>query len=110
MTKVVTLAQRKMREVLRRRGAADAVMAELQAFAGAQGGRFVVFGSVAQQRVSFDSDFDVMIDFPAIRENAAIEFVEDICRKQNLPVDIVLKSQASDRFLARISDHAVTIS
>jgi hypothetical protein len=64
---------------------------------------------VAEDRMSFDSDFDVVVDFPADRENAAIEFVEDLCRAKNLPADVHLKSMVSERFLARIAGHAVVL-
>jgi predicted nucleotidyltransferase len=109
MTEIVTVPQRKARETARRQAAADLIMAELKAFAANHGGRFMVYGSVAEGRMSFDSDFDVVIDFPLEGENAAVEFVEDICRRENLPSDIHLKSLASERFLARIAGHAVTL-
>jgi predicted nucleotidyltransferase len=109
MKEVVTVPQRKARETARRRAAADRAIAELKAFAAGDGGRFMVSGSVAENRMSFDSDFDVVVDFPLERENAAVEFVEDLCRRLNLPADVHLKSLASARFLARIADHAVTL-
>lgn len=84
-------------------------MAALRDFALRRGGRFVVFGSVAEDRMSFESDFDVLVDFPPEVETAAVEFVEDLCRAHNLPADIHLKSLASERFLARITDHAVSL-
>jgi predicted nucleotidyltransferase len=109
MVEVVTISERKARETARRRAAADRVMAELKAFAERYGGRFIVFGSVAQQRLSFDSDFDVIIDVPREHEMAAVELVEDLCRSHDLPADIHLRSQTSDGLLARIADHAVTL-
>jgi hypothetical protein len=59
--------------------------------------------------MKFDSDLDVVVDFPADREAEALEFVEDICRKQGLPSDVHLKSEASGRFLDRIRGHMVQI-
>jgi predicted nucleotidyltransferase len=109
MTEVVTVPERKARETARRRAAADIVMAELKAFAARHRGQFVVFGSVAEGRMSFDSDFDVVVDFPPERENAAVEFAEDICRRENLPSDVHVKSLAGERFLARIAKHAVNL-
>jgi len=109
MTEIVTVPQRKAREIARRRAAADAIMAELKAFAASHGGRYMVFGSVAENRMSFESDFDVVVDFPLDLENAAVEFVEDLCRRLDLPADVHLKSLASARFLGRIADHAVTL-
>ncbi|WP_315722959.1 MULTISPECIES: nucleotidyltransferase domain-containing protein [unclassified Bradyrhizobium] len=110
MTGVVTISERKARETARRRLAAAAVMAELKTFAQRCGGRFIVFGSVAQQRLSFDSDFDVIVDVPSAHQVEAVELVEDLCRHHELPADIHLKSLASERLLARIADHAVILS
>lgn len=110
MTEVVTISQRKARETARRRAAAVTVMAELRIFAARHGGRFTIFGSVAEGRMSFDSDFDVIVDFPIEHEIAAVEFVEDLCRREKLPHDIHLGSLASRRFLDRIAEHAVTLS
>jgi predicted nucleotidyltransferase len=109
MAEVVTVPERKAREAARRRTAASVVMAELKTYAVEHGGRFLVFGSVAEDRMSFQSDFDVVVDFPADRENDAIDFVEDLCRAQDLPADVHPKSLASDRFLARIAGHAVSL-
>jgi predicted nucleotidyltransferase len=109
MTRVVTVTERKDREAARRRAAADLVMSELKAFGTERGGRFLVFGSAAEDRMKFDSDFDVVVDFPADREAEALDFVEDACRRQNLPSDIHLMSQASDGFLDRIRGHMVQL-
>ncbi|WP_257167747.1 nucleotidyltransferase domain-containing protein [Bradyrhizobium sp. SRS-191] len=98
-----------MRETARRRRAAEAVMTGLRAFAKRCGGHFIVFGSVAQQRLSFDSDFDVIVDVPPEQEVAAVEFVEDLCRQHDLPADIHLRSQVSERLLARIAGHSVIL-
>lgn len=59
--------------------------------------------------MSFDSDFDVIVDVPREHELAAVELAEDLCRRQELPADIHLRSQASARLLARIAGHAVTL-
>ena len=109
MSDVVSVPQGKAREAARRRAAAGRVMAELTACGTAHGGRFLVFGSVAEGRVRFDSDFDVVVDFPVDGEADAVAFVEDACRRQRLPVDVHLKSASSDRFLERIRGHMVTL-
>jgi predicted nucleotidyltransferase len=109
MSSVVTVAERKSRETARRRAAADLVVSEMRAFGAKRGGRFLIFGSVAEDRMKFDSDLDVVVDFPADREAEALEFVEDICRKHGLPSDVHLKSEASGRFLDRIRGHMVQI-
>ena len=110
MDEVVTIAERDAREAARRRSAADAIIAQLKAFAISSGGRFLVFGSAAVDAMSSDSDLDVVIDFPSDRESEAVELVEDLSRAHDLPVDYYLRSLASERFLARIANEAVTLS
>lgn len=106
---IVTVAERKAREAARRRAAASLIMAELKTFAVERGGRFLIFGSAAEDKMKFDSDLDVVIDFPAELEAEALDFVEDACRRQNLPVEIFLKSRSSSRFLNRIRDHMMQV-
>ena len=109
MPRIVTVAERKSRETARRRAAVDLVMSEMRTFGAARGGRFLIFGSAAEDRMKFDSDLDVVVDFPADMESEAVEFVEDACRKQGLPADIHLKSRSSSRFLDRIRSHMVQV-
>lgn len=107
MSEVVTVPQRKAREAARRRRAADTILAEMTTFGLFHGGRFLVFGSVAEGRMSFDSDLDVVVDFPAGGETEAVEFVEEACRRHGLPHDIHVKSTCSREFLDRIRDHVL---
>lgn len=109
MPEIVTVPERKAREAARRRTAAHEVMAEAREFAVAHGGRFYVFGSVAEDQIKYDSDFDVVVDFPPAAETEAGEFVEGACRRRDLPSDVHLKSSATDRFLARILDRMVSL-
>jgi predicted nucleotidyltransferase len=109
VSSIVTIAERKARETARRRAAADLVMSEMRAFGTEHGGRFLIFGSAAEDRMKFDSDLDVVVDFPAERELEAYDFVEDACRRQDLPADIHLKSTSSSGFLDRIRNHMVQV-
>lgn len=109
MSRIVTVAERKSRETARRRAAADLVISEMRAFGTERDGRFLIFGSAAENRMKFDSDLDVVVDFPADREADALEFVEKICRKEGLPSDVHLKSEASSGFLERIRGHLVQV-
>jgi predicted nucleotidyltransferase len=109
MAEIVTVPERKAREAARRRFAAQEVMAEARTFAALHGGRFYVFGSVAEDRMGYDSDFDVVVDFPTATEVEAAEFVEKACRRRALPSDVHLKSRASAKFLDRIRDHMVAL-
>ena len=69
MSRIVTVSERKAREAARRRAAANLVMAEIREFGHLRGGRFFVFGSAAEDRMKYDSDFDVVVDFPSAGEN-----------------------------------------
>jgi len=109
MPEIVTVPERKAREAARRRTAARDVMAEARDFAVTRGGRFYVFGSVAEDRIKYDSDFDVVVDFPSFAETEAAEFIEEACRRRDLPSDVHLKSRATDRFLDRIRDRMVIL-
>jgi predicted nucleotidyltransferase len=109
MPDIVTVSERKAREATRRRAAACEVMTEARQFAKVRGGRFYVFGSVAENRIKYDSDFDVVVDFPLATETEAAEFVEEACRQRDLPSDVHLKSRASEKFLDRIRDHMVAL-
>jgi predicted nucleotidyltransferase len=109
MPDIVTVSERKAREATRRRAAACEVMTEARQFATVRGGRFYVFGSVAENRIKYDSDFDVVVDFPLATETEAAEFVEEACRQRDLPSDVHLKSRASEKFLDRIRDHMVAL-
>jgi len=109
MSRIVTVSERKAREAARRRAAANLVMAEIREFGHLRGGRFFVFGSAAEDRMKYDSDFDVVVDFPSSAESEAVEFVEEACRRFDLPSDVHLKSRASARFLDRIRGHMVAV-
>jgi hypothetical protein len=74
----LTVAERKRRSAERLAAAADAVIRELADYARKTGGpgRFIVFGSAASGEMRYDSDFDVIVDFPAAEEAAASVGVE----------------------------------
>ena len=109
MPEVVTILERKSREAARRRAASAEVVDHLKRYATERGGRFLVFGSAAEDRMKFDSDFDVVVDFPTASESEAVEFVEQVCQRCDLPSDVHLKSRASARFLDRIRGHMVAV-
>lgn len=99
---IVTVEDRKGREVSRLRGAIDGVRKLLTAYAAGHGGRYMIFGSAARGDIRFDSDFDVVADFPAAEERAAFEFAEVTCVQHGLKPDIRLMSEMSPGFIDRI--------
>lgn len=106
---IVTVSERKAREAAHRRSAAREVMALVMEFAVTYRGRRYVFGSVAEDRMKYDSDFDVVVDFPPDMETEAAEFVENANQRLDLPCDVNLKSRATDKFLDRIRDQMVIL-
>lgn len=83
-----TLAERKHSEAERRRLAADGAVGELRAYARAHGGRYVVFGSYVEGTMRFDSDLDLLLDFPSDRTAQAWAFAEDVAARHRIPLDI----------------------
>jgi predicted nucleotidyltransferase len=110
MPEVVTIAERKSREAARRRAAAANVILELKRYADEHRGRFLVFGSVAEDRIGPDSDFDVIVDFPADAENPAVESVEEICSRYRIPADVHAMSVTRAAFFDRISGRTLVIA
>ena len=76
---VTTVAERKAAEASRRKRAADRAVRELRRYAREHGGRFIVFGSYITDTMRFDSDLDVLVDFPLDGTGDAWRFVEDVC-------------------------------
>jgi predicted nucleotidyltransferase len=109
MTEIVTVPERQAREAARGGAAARRVMDAIKEFGAAHGGRYHVFGSAAAHRKTFDSDFNVLVDFPPERESEAAEFVENACRSAGIPFDVYLKSTASPRFLDRIRSRMIAL-
>lgn len=99
---IVTLSARKDMEVRRRRAAAERVEQLLADHARAYGGRYIVFGSVARQETRYDSDFDVLVDFPLAIEREARDYAEAVCVENGLHPDVHLKPEVSPALLERI--------
>ena len=99
---IVTLRERKAREIERKALAAATAMADLASYAVGHGGSFTLFGSFARGDFGPTSDFDVLVDFPPAFERAARDFAEATCRRAGLVPDVHLASDAADALLIRI--------
>lgn len=108
--RVTTLDERKATEAARRKLAADGVVRELDAYARKHGGRFIVFGSFATDTMRFDSDLDVMIDFPADRTPDAWRFVEDACARHEVPLDAHDARTTKPGFVERVCSRGLVLS
>lgn len=99
---ITTLASRKANEADRLRQAARQAVLELADYARQSGGKFVVFGSYVTDTMRFDSDLDVMLDFPVEVTPDAWRFAEDLCSRLGVPFDIHDARSTKPEFAARV--------
>lgn len=103
MQRIVTLAERKAAEAVRRAAAVEDLAAALTAYARAHAGRFLLFGSAARGTMRWDSDVDLLVDFPEDSISAAWGFAERACWDRALEVDILPYAGCKAAFLAHIA-------
>ncbi|MBN8927064.1 MAG: hypothetical protein BGO51_09885 [Rhodospirillales bacterium 69-11] len=101
--RIVTLAERKAKEADRRRRAVADLRGVLADYARREGGRFLLFGSAARGTMRYDSDVDILVDFPDERERAAWRFAEQACWDRDLDVDIMPYGWCKPDFLAHVA-------
>ena len=106
MGSVQTLAQRKQARVEEIRAGVASLREALAAYGRAHGGRFLIYGSAVSGRLHYDSDVDLLVDFPAPATSAALDFVEETCARLKLKVDVQPKTWCKEAFLARIVPQA----
>lgn len=105
-----TLSEIKEAERQRRRSAVVSLRAELEAYAAAHGGRFILYGSAARDTMRHDSDVDMLADFPPDALDDAWVFAEEACWRRNLTPDIRPRAWCSQRFLDHIARDRVTLA
>ena len=103
MQRVVTLPERKAAEAARRRAAVEALLPALAAYARAHGGRFLLFGSAARGTMKYDSDVDLLLDFPAEAQTDAWGFAERACWDRGLEPDILPYGGCKPAFLDHVA-------
>jgi hypothetical protein len=86
--RIVTLQERKGAEADRRRRAVEDLRAVLRAYASGHGGRYLLFGSAARGTMRYDSDVDILVDFPPDSLDDAWCFAERACWDRKLDPDI----------------------
>lgn len=109
MDRIVTLAERKTAEGARRRRAVAELRRVLDAYARTHGGRFLLFGSAAGGEMRYDSDVDILVEFPPDRQAAAWNFAERACWDRRLDPDVMASAWCTDDFLALIRPKAVVL-
>jgi predicted nucleotidyltransferase len=100
---IVTLTERKAAEAERRRLAVEDLCAVLALYAREHGGRFLLFGSAARGEMRYDSDVDILVDFPAGAIDDAWSFAEQSCWDRGLEPDITPFSSCKGRFRERVT-------
>ena len=106
----LTLRSRKLNAVEKISIGIARLRKDLEDYARTTGGTFLIYGSAARGDYGFDSDVDLIIDFPIEKESEAWGFVENECRKVGLVPDVRPKRMCGKRFLDHIAMDAETIS
>lgn len=104
-----TLAQRKAQAVREMAEAHTQLQVELERYAHVHGGRFFLYGSVARGDYRFDSDIDILVDFPEPIESEAWQFAEEACLKRALKPDVRPLRYCGPNLLEHIRPHMKTI-
>lgn len=99
---ITTLASRKANEADRLQQAARQAVLELADYARQSGGKFVVFGSYVTDTMRFDSDLDVMLDFPVEVTPDAWRFAEVLSSRLGVPLDIHDARSTKPEFVERV--------
>ena len=98
---VATLQSRKMAEAARRQTAAAGIVEKLRSYAVREGGRYIVFGSSISGEMRYDSDIDVLVEFPSEKAAAATVYVEDLYQEHAIPPDVLHAATTKDEFVNR---------
>lgn len=98
----MTLSERKAAEAERRQRSVDDLRSVLTEYARAHDGRFLLFGSAARETMRYNSDVDILTDFPETETSAAWNFAERACWDRGLQPDVMPKSWCKADFLMHI--------
>ena len=104
------VAERKAAAVAAKRAGLELLRAALAEAAPALGGRYLLIGSAARDALRFDSDIDLLLDFPdGTPTSAAWTVAEQECARLGLPCDIRPVQYCDERFLAHVQSDAQPI-
>jgi predicted nucleotidyltransferase len=109
MSNVQTLEERKRARAEEIRASFACLRDELTEYGRSHGGRFWVYGSATTDRLRFDSDIDILVDFDAASTAAALDFVEGACARLRLKFDVQPKKWCSAAFISRIAPTALIL-
>lgn len=103
MQRTVTLSERKAAEAVRRRDAVATLVVALSAYARAHGGRFLLYGSAARETMKYDSDIDLLLDFPDDALTDAWDYAETACWDSGVEPDLLPLKWCKPAFLEHIA-------
>ena len=99
---IVTVAERRAREIAQLTAAVATVTEGLVKYARSNDVRFVVFGSFARGDFDASSDLDLMVEGQQAQLRPARDFAETLCERNGLRHDVYLVSEVSERLMSRI--------
>jgi predicted nucleotidyltransferase len=103
------MSERKAARVAEIRHALAVLRERLAEYARIHGGHFLLYGSAARDELRYDSDVDLVLDFPTEAEDDAWTFAEDACWDLKLEPDIIAASWCKPAFLERVRKDAVIL-
>jgi hypothetical protein len=86
--RIVSLNERKAVSVNKMRIGIIALKDLLSNYSRENNGRFLLYGSVSRNQYRFNSDIDIVVDFPVDQINLAWKFAEQACIDCGLSPDI----------------------
>ena len=110
MQMVVTLRERKQAKVAAMWASWEELRPTLISIGQQYGGRFLLFGSAARDQLRPDSDFDVLLDFPAKTERDAFFAAERAATDLGVAVDLVELNGLREAFRSRVLVEAKVIA
>lgn len=102
MSEILTLRDRKDAKVKAIRAALPGIERALAKYALLHSGRFILFGSAVTDRLHYESDIDVLADFPREQLGAALDFAHALGAEKDVPVDAIGLSQCKRVFVDRV--------
>jgi predicted nucleotidyltransferase len=108
-SKYPSMSERKAARVAEIRRALAVLRERLAEYARVHGGRFLLYGSAARDELRYDSDVDLVLDFPPQTDSDAWRFAEEACWDLKLEPDIIPAAWCKPVFLERVRKEAVTI-
>jgi predicted nucleotidyltransferase len=107
---IITLDERKRARVQEIRAGFARLREALSQYAQEKGGRFYIYGSAARGTFHFESDIDILTDFPEAETSAALTFVEETASELRLKADVQPKAWCASAFLDRVLPSAKILS